>query len=42
MSEGYRDVNSCEYCHRIPVSDYNGAPIGDNCIEMERTTDLGV
>ncbi|NQY17727.1 hypothetical protein [Alteromonas sp.] len=39
MSEDYCDVNGCEYCRKIPVSNYYGARLCDNCIEMERNTD---
>ena len=39
MSEDYCDVSGCEYCHRIPVSNYYGARLCDDCIEMERNTD---
>lgn len=39
MSEDYCDVSGCEYCRRIPVSNYYGARLCDDCIEMERNTD---
>lgn len=35
----YCEHNGCEYCQQMPVSDYYGTKLCDECIKMEETTD---
>ena len=38
MSEDFCDVSGCEYCSQIPVSNYYGVRLCDDCIEMKKNT----
>jgi len=35
----YCEHYGCEYCQQIPVSDYYGTKLCNDCVKMEETTD---
>jgi len=37
--DDYCEVSGCEYCQKLPVSDYYGSRLCDDCIKMEESTD---